>query len=147
MKPTTFKQQSHVIAENQEPYLPLPALIESDGNVTTCWKLSFVERLAILFSGRVWIQTLTFKQPLQPLQASVQSPIRSFSPWGMLSLEDRAWAIALVPVSFLLLWLLSKGMAAIHIPIALRMIISLISFFVVPWGLVKATVYLRKRFK
>jgi hypothetical protein len=67
VKPITFFGQTHVIAENQPQYLPLPAHIDdTTGTMTFCWSLSLVERLQVLFSGRVWHQVLTFGKPLQP---------------------------------------------------------------------------------
>ena len=55
MKPVKFKHQNVVFAEDQPEYQPLPALkINSlEGFVITCWKLSFRERLRILFLGRI----------------------------------------------------------------------------------------------
>jgi len=138
MKPVPFKEQTHIIAENQEPYLPLPALIESDGNILTCWKLSFVERLAILFSGRVWIQTLTFHKPLQPIQASVKNPIRNFSMWGILSLEDRLAVILMAPTSMLLIHLFSRFLTWCHVWKWVQILLVLVAFFTFPWYLMKA---------
>jgi hypothetical protein len=64
-----FPEQTTVIAKNQPEYRPLPAHVaENDpyGRVTCCWKLSFWQRLRVLFTGRVWHQIMTFNKPLQP---------------------------------------------------------------------------------
>lgn len=54
MKPIKFKHQNITFAENQPEYGSLPALKldTPEGHVITCWKLSFKERLRILFFGR-----------------------------------------------------------------------------------------------
>lgn len=68
MKPVKFKHQSIVFAENQPEYQPLPALRLDgpEGNVISCWKLSFKERIRVLFFGRVWLNLMSFNQPLTP---------------------------------------------------------------------------------
>lgn len=68
MEPTNFKEQNTVFAKNQEQYKPLPAYKANTptGEVVTCWRLSFVERLRILFTGRLWACLLTFNGPLAP---------------------------------------------------------------------------------
>lgn len=69
MKPTEFKEANVTFAKNQPEYLPLPALAFKDpqGIVITCWRLSFWERIKLLITGRVWVSTMTFLQPIQPL--------------------------------------------------------------------------------
>lgn len=73
MTPAKFKHQNVVFAENQPEYMPLPALklFDPQGTVVTCWKLSFTERIKLLFTGRVWLSLLTFNQPLTPSYMSV----------------------------------------------------------------------------
>ena len=67
MKPTKFPEQNTVFAENQPEYLPLPVFRDKEGQVVSCWKLSLKERLRVLFTGHIWLCTLTFNKPLQPL--------------------------------------------------------------------------------
>lgn len=70
MKPTDFKGSNVVFAKDQPEYQPLPAFIDAedrDGTVVMCWKMTFWERLRILFTGRIWISVLTFRSPLQPI--------------------------------------------------------------------------------
>ena len=69
MEPLDFKQKNITYAKNQKEYLPLPAHKTDDGIVTTCWRLSFFERLKTLFSGKIFISTMTFNEPLQPQKA------------------------------------------------------------------------------
>ncbi|MPR36602.1 hypothetical protein [Salmonirosea aquatica] len=69
MKPVEFPEQNQIIAKDQPEYKPLPAHIAQNpqGEIITCWKLSFRERLSLLFSGRLWLSVWTFHRPLQPL--------------------------------------------------------------------------------
>ena len=73
MKPIKFKYCNVVYAENQSEYQDLPALkLETDnGEVVSCWKLSFKERLIILFTGKMWLSLLSFNKPLTPSFLSV----------------------------------------------------------------------------
>jgi len=68
MKPIPFKEQNVIFAENQPPYLPLPAFKNDSpkGEVISCWSLSFSERLRILFTGKLWVNLLSFNKPLTP---------------------------------------------------------------------------------
>lgn len=74
MKPVAFHGHNTVWAKDQKPYLPLPAHNGIDGRVTTCWRLTAWERVKVLFSGRLWLQQLTFGSPLQPQKPSVERP-------------------------------------------------------------------------
>lgn len=76
MKPTEFPEQNCVYAEGQEEYLSLPAFQHGDpwGQVTSCWQMSWRERLKCLWTGRVYVSLLTFGQPLQPQIISLEIP-------------------------------------------------------------------------
>jgi len=71
MIPIKFKEVNVTFAENQSEYLPLPAFKDSVGEVTTCWQLSFKERIKILFTGKLWLSVMTFNKPLSPLFLTV----------------------------------------------------------------------------
>ena len=73
MKPVKFKHQNIVFAENQPEYTPLPALkLDSpEGEVVSCWKLSFKERIQVLIFGRIWMSLMSFNKPLTPSYLSV----------------------------------------------------------------------------
>ncbi len=73
MHPVTFKNSNCMFAKDQPEYLPLPANKTEDGRVTTCWKFTLKERLWILFSGKFYLQILTFNNPLQPLKMSIKN--------------------------------------------------------------------------
>ena len=58
MKPIKFKEQTTVLSKpagmTDEECMPLPVF--SDGEqCISCWELSFIERLKVLFFGRVWL--------------------------------------------------------------------------------------------
>ena len=73
MKPIEFKDQNVVFAKDQPEYQPLPALRLStpEGEVISCWKMSFKERLKVLFTGKVWLSLMSFNKPLTPSFMSV----------------------------------------------------------------------------
>jgi len=70
MRPIKFNESNVIFAEGQPQYKSLPACKSFDGVVTTCWKLTFLERFKILFTGKLWLRVLTFNEPLQPLLLS-----------------------------------------------------------------------------
>ena len=68
MKPIEFKECNTVYGKGQENiYKTLPACLFKDGEVVTCWKLSFKDVLRLLFTRRLWLCVATFNKPLQPL--------------------------------------------------------------------------------
>lgn len=73
MKPIHFKHENIVFAKDQPEYQPLPALRldTPECQVISCWKLSFKERVKILFTGRMWISLMSFNKPLTPIFLSV----------------------------------------------------------------------------
>ena len=73
MKPIQFAQQTTVWAENQPPYLPLPAY-SNDKETISLWALTWPERLRVLLTGRLWLRQMNFGQALQPQAPSVSSP-------------------------------------------------------------------------
>lgn len=77
MKPVEFAGSNVVFAKDQPEYLPLPAQKTTDGQVTTCWKLSAWERVKLLFTGRLFLRMLTFNAPLQPVLLSVDSLVET----------------------------------------------------------------------
>lgn len=74
-KPMKFPEMNTIFAETQPEYTSLPTVREPDGCVTSCWKLTWLERIKLLFTGKVWVQQLTFSMALQPLRVAVDKPI------------------------------------------------------------------------
>ncbi len=66
MEPIEFNKMNHTYANNQKPYLPLPCHTTLDGIVTSCWRMSWSERFKSFLTGRMYLSTMTFNQPLQP---------------------------------------------------------------------------------
>ena len=74
MKPIKFPEQNLVLAEDQPEYLPLPAHRTEAGQVISCWSLCWMERIQLLWSGRLWLRQLTFGELSQPLLPQVECP-------------------------------------------------------------------------
>lgn len=73
-KPYPEGSELVVYGKDQPQYLPLPAIRHNDemGCVTSCWYLSFKERLKLLFTGRVYLQLATFGHSIQPQLMSLR---------------------------------------------------------------------------
>lgn len=70
-----------VLAKDQPQYKPLPVanVLYSDGveSMISCYRLTLRERLAILLSGKVWLELLTFGEKLQPQKLYLREPFKS----------------------------------------------------------------------
>lgn len=75
MKAVAFRGMNAVYGVGQDEYLDLPSHKDDEGIVTTCYQLSFMERLKILIMGRIWFSVMTFNKPLQPQRPSVSNPL------------------------------------------------------------------------
>ena len=76
MTPIKFPQQTMVWAEDQPPYLPLPAYTDERETISL-WALTVKERIWMLIYGRLWLRQMNFGRPLQPQAPSVESPFES----------------------------------------------------------------------
>lgn len=76
MEPISFKGSNTTFAKDQPEYLPLPAHLSPDGTVTSCWKLTWLERITVLLRGRFYFSVMTFHTPLQPQRPSVDNPVQ-----------------------------------------------------------------------
>lgn len=71
VKPISFPEANCVYGENQGEYLPLltlvvPTDVEGVNVITSCWQLSWKERLQALFRGRVFAHVIgEAPQPLK----------------------------------------------------------------------------------
>ena len=65
-----YKSGAHrvIYGRGQEQYLELPALRYNNAEGTVCsfWKLSFLERIRLLFRGILCLELFTFDHPIQP---------------------------------------------------------------------------------
>lgn len=78
MKTIEFPEHTTEIAKDQPEYNTLPAhrfKDDSEGRIACCWKMTWRERLRVLFTGIIWHEILTFNQPLQPQRLSVRKPV------------------------------------------------------------------------
>lgn len=69
MKPIKFPEHNVVFAKDQPEYQPLPAfrdVNQPEGDVVSCWHLSFRERIRLLFTGKLWVSLRSFHKPLTP---------------------------------------------------------------------------------
>lgn len=71
MTPIRFPGVNVMLAKDQPQYQPLPAYISTDGRALTLWKLTWKERIRILFGSPLWISQLTCNQPFQPILPEV----------------------------------------------------------------------------
>lgn len=77
MMPTAFRESNVVLGANQPEYLPLPAFVDQSdqqGNVITCWQLTWRERFLLAYRGTMWLSQFTFHRGFQPQRPSVESP-------------------------------------------------------------------------
>jgi len=75
MTPIKFPEGNTIYAKDQDEYLPLPAHMNLKESIATfCWSLSFLERVKVLFTGKIWHQVKTFDEPLQPQRLQVDCP-------------------------------------------------------------------------
>lgn len=65
MKPVNFKEVNRIFAEDQPQYSPLPAF-EHEDQVVFKMRLSFIERVRVLFTGSIWCSLMMFGKPLTP---------------------------------------------------------------------------------
>lgn len=68
MTPKKFPEANITFAKDQPEYQPLPAFRNESpqGEVITCWNLSFKERMRVLVKGEIWLSLLSFNKPLTP---------------------------------------------------------------------------------
>jgi hypothetical protein len=75
MEPIDFGHTNVVYAKEQDEHNNMPALRAEptyQGHVVTCWGLSFFERLRVLFTGKIWVDTVTHNKPLYPVAMSTR---------------------------------------------------------------------------
>jgi len=62
-------------AKDQPEYIALPAHRSEDGIVTTRWKMTWKERLQVIWHGSIWLSVMTFNKPLQPVKLDTECPL------------------------------------------------------------------------
>jgi hypothetical protein len=76
MTPQEFKEQNVVFGKDQPQYNPLPAFVDKEGIVVTCWELTKEERKLFLKTGKIYIQQMTFNKGLNPILPSIEPPFK-----------------------------------------------------------------------
>jgi hypothetical protein len=74
MIPVTFPECNVVLAMAQDEYEPLQAYRAPDGQTICAFRLSPKELEAIAKTKTIWISTLTFNKPFQPIGLSTECP-------------------------------------------------------------------------
>ena len=74
MRPIQFLEANCVLAKNQPEYVSIPAYKTKNGKVITKWRLTFKERIKLLFGQKLWITVLTFNKPFQPISLNIYCP-------------------------------------------------------------------------
>lgn len=73
MKPLEFEEVNVRIAEHQDEYQTLPAYVNAEeGSVTFGFLLSDAEVEEVKATGVIWVKTLTFGHPMQPILLSAK---------------------------------------------------------------------------
>jgi len=75
MRPIKFKECNVNVAEHQDEYITFPMYRHPSsphGEMVGCWRLSFRERIRVLFTGLIWQAVLAFGNPLQPQRLSTK---------------------------------------------------------------------------
>lgn len=62
------------IAEHQDEYETLPAIVTGDGVVISRWRLTWRERLVALINGDIYLHQSTYGQLVQPVYMEVDEP-------------------------------------------------------------------------
>lgn len=74
MSPIEFEGMTGTAAKNQPEYGNLP-MHRNDTTVTSCWKMTWRERIRVLFTGRVWLQLLEYDRLITPSIVSANNPL------------------------------------------------------------------------
>ncbi len=73
MEAIEFKEQTKILAKDQKEYIPLP-VFDDGREMISCYKVSFKERIKILFGAKLWLRQLTFGEKLQPQLPTIEFP-------------------------------------------------------------------------
>ena len=64
MRTTDFPEYNSLITSTGK--LPVKTYATRDGKVVVCWRMSFIERLQALFTGRIWAVQATGNKGYHP---------------------------------------------------------------------------------
>jgi len=66
MKALEFAERTHYIQAKGRRDVPILKIKEKSGRVVLCMGFNFMERLRVLFLGRIFVCHITHNKPLQP---------------------------------------------------------------------------------
>lgn len=74
MKPIKFKEANVVFYKDKPGYMPMYAFKTSDaeGYIVSCWNLSISERIRVLFTGKIWINSMMYHNPITAIFMSTK---------------------------------------------------------------------------
>lgn len=78
MEAKQFDLQNVEVAKNQPEYKTLPAHKRRNGNLIMCYTMTPEERALFETTGEIWLQVMTFGNPLQPLRLAVDPKDMAF---------------------------------------------------------------------
>ena len=78
MKPIEFAGCNVVYGKDQEGVEPLPVCKFENGEVVSCWRLTWKEAFKLLFKRKIWVSVLTYNKPLQPICVS-EEPLVTYT--------------------------------------------------------------------
>ena len=67
--------QHVVYAAEQPEYRPLPVWRRQDGRVVSRWRLTWRERIRALLGHPIYLEVMTFGQPLQPVLPTMSEEV------------------------------------------------------------------------
>lgn len=70
------------LGQGQPEYFTLPICRDKEGAYVSRWRLTWLERLHILLFGDLYLRTLTFGHPFQPVSLSTNEPAGEEHPDG-----------------------------------------------------------------
>jgi hypothetical protein len=54
MKPAMFKEANIIFSDKEKKSLPMPTF-RINKTIVACWKMNLIERIRVLFKGRMWV--------------------------------------------------------------------------------------------
>jgi len=74
LTPSNFPEANVLAGAKQEEYQPLPLHMTECGIATSCWTLSFWQRVKLFFGAKIWLRVMTFNQGIAPVMVSLTKP-------------------------------------------------------------------------
>jgi len=75
MKPIKFKQQNTVYGAGKVGMKPVPAfkdIATIEKGVVICWSMGLWKRIKFLFTGKIYVATITYGESIYPTKLSTE---------------------------------------------------------------------------